>query len=635
VPSPPPSLPFCSEPGVDCDAAAVSVWQSMQAAAEEAYDRTAACSFTSFIGYEHTNSPLGRHLHRNVIFRNATVPPFAYSQLETWPDGVPQGVWKAIEDHCLDAGTGCDALIIPHNSNLSEGGQFEDPLDPADALRRQTIEPLVELFQLKSSSECRFDRLVRMGVGTSDELCTFEQSLQAHQGPDATAVPVEAYPPRNLVRNVLKDGLAFDQQWGVNPWKLGFVGSTDTHESNPGDVDEGAFLAVTGNTPAGPGLQIDNGLRNNPGGLAVVWAEENSRDALFDGLRRRETYATSGTRPTVRFFGGDLRGVRCGNPGFLARAYATGTPMGGDTGPSMMQRGPRFAIWATKDPGTAAQPGTDLQRVQIIKGWVDENGETHEQVFDVAGDPDNGAGVDAATCEPTGSGSSELCAVWRDPTFDPGVRAFYYVRLLENPTCRWSTRICKAAGVDPFSPACAMQATAAGTAFADCCRGTSDDPFLEPIIQERAWTSPIWYRPDGIARVRGRIARPRGGRPGALSLRITLGAAAALDLVGEDLRVRVADDADIWNATIPAGTLRRRPRGLYGFDDRRGRLEGLRRARWKMNRRTGTWQLRVLVAGDFGAHREDHFVTVSLASGTYRATHARWWTAARGALAGR
>jgi hypothetical protein len=561
------------------------------------------------------------------------VPPFAYSQLETWPDGAPQGVWKAIEDHCLNAGTGCDALIIPHNSNLSEGQQFEDPLGPEDALRRQSIEPVVELFQLKSSSECRFDRLVRLGVGTSDELCTFEQSLVAHQGPDATVLPIDAYPSRNLVRNVLKDGLAFDRQWGVNPWKFGFVGSTDTHESNPGDVDEGAFLAVEGNTPAGPGLQIDNGLRNNPGGLAVVWAEENSRDALFHGLRRRETYATSGTRPGLRFFAGDLENVRCGDADFLARAYSMGTPMGGDVGPTGSRRGPHFVVWAAKDPGTAARPGTDLQRAQIVKGWVDANGATHEQVFEVAGSADNGAGVDPTTCAPTGTGASEICAGWRDPAFSPDQHAFYYVRLLENPTCRWSTRVCKASGVDPFAPACAIQAAAAGEAFAACCRGTGDDPFLEPVIQERAWSSPIWYRPDGIARLRARLTGPRKGTPGTLSLRVRLGA-AALDPITDDLTVRVADDDDIWHVTIPAGTLWRRGSGTFTYRDPRGTLDGLQRATWVTRGKTRL--LRLTVVGDFSAAaREDHFVTVSLTSGLYRATRARWWTVDGDGLRGR
>jgi hypothetical protein len=634
IANPPPSLPFCNEPGVECDDAAVSAWQAMQGAAEEAYDRTAACTFTSFVGYEHTNSPIGRHLHRNVIFRNANVPPFAYSQLETWRDGVPQGVWKAVEENCLDAGTGCDALIIPHNPNLSEGRQFEDPLSPEDALRRQTMEPLVEMFQLKAGSECRFDRLAGLGVGTTDELCTFEQNLRAHQGPDATVLPIDQYPRRNLVRNTLKDGLAFDRQWGVNPWKLGFIGSTDTHESNPGNVAERMFLDVQGNSPVAPGLQIENGLRSNPGGLAVVWAEENSRDALFAGLRRRETFATSGTRPLVRFFAGTLDEVRCGQADFVARAYRTATPMGGDVGPASGRRGPRFAVWAAKDPGTGAQAGTDLQRVQIVKGWVDDAGDTHEKVFDVVGNAANGAGVDPATCQPTGAGAAELCAVWRDPDFDPDARAFYYGRVLENPSCRWSTLVCKASGVDPFSPACAEQATVAGAAFADCCLGTDNDPFLEPVIQERAWTSPVWYRPDGIARLRGRIARGKRAGADTLSLRVWFGPDAALDLATQDLTVRVADDDDIWTVTIPAGTLRPRRGGMLVFADRRGRLAGLRRAVFATPGRR-TRLLRLTVVGDFGrADAEDHAVTVSLASGLYRATHARWWTAQGKELAG-
>jgi hypothetical protein len=632
IPMPPPSLPFCNEPGVDCDAAAVSVWQRMQAAAEEAYDRTAACTFTTFVGYEHTNSPLGRHMHRNVIFRNATVPPFAYSQLETWPDGAPQGVWKAIEDNCLNAGTGCDALVIPHNSNLSEGRQFENPLSPADALRRQTAEPLVELFQLKSSSECRFDRLAQMGVGTSDELCTFEQGLLSHQGPDATVVPIGAYPSRNLVRNVLKDGLGFDRDWGVNPWKFGFVGSTDTHQSNPGNVEEDAFLKVQGNSPALPGLQLGgDSLRDNPGGLAVVWAEENSRDAVFAGLRRRESYATSGIRPALRFFAGDLEKVHCGDAGLLERAYTTGTPMGGDVGPTPGRRGPRFVVWAAKDPGTDARPGTDLQRAQVVKGWVDAGGTQHEQVFDVAGNAANGAGIDPQTCAPTGTGAAELCAVWHDPTFSPDQRAFYYVRLLENPTCRWSTRVCQASGVNPFSPTCAAEAAAAGPRFSACCRGTADDPFLEPVIQERAWSSPIWYRPDGIARMRARLTGARGG---TLKLRLTFGAAAALDPVGEDLTVRVADAADLWHVTIPAGTLRPRRNGTFAHQDADGALDGLRRAAW--DPRGKTRELRLTIVRDFAAvAREDHFVTVSVAGGLYRATRARWWTLEGDALRGR
>src|SRR5262249_32172856 len=205
IQNPPPSLPFCTEPGVDCDGAAVTVWHTIQAAAEEAYDRTAGCTFTSFIGYEHTPSPLGRHLHRNIIFRNAQVPPFAYSQLETAADGVPQGIWNAIERNCLNADTGCDAVIIPHNPNLSEGRQWEDPSGPEEALRRQLLEPLAEIHQVKGNSECRFDRLARMGIGTDDELCDFEQLAVAHEGPDNMPPPaIAAYPSRSMIQNTLK-----------------------------------------------------------------------------------------------------------------------------------------------------------------------------------------------------------------------------------------------------------------------------------------------------------------------------------------------------------------------------------------------------------------------------------------------
>jgi len=495
IPNPPRSHAFCSLPGIDCDGAAVSVWREIQAAAEEAYDRTAACTFTTFVGYEHTTSPVGRHMHRNVIFRNDRVPAFAASHLETVAGGLPQGIWSAVETQCLDAGTGCDALIIPHNSNLSGGRQLEDPADAAEARRRQTLEPLIEIHQQKGASECRFDRLAGIGAGTADELCTFEQLPRAHEGPDEGPPPIERYPPRNLVRNALKDGLALERRLGENPFRFGFVGSTDTHNGLAGGVTEQAWDGGAGNDDSSPARLISRSLRENPGGLAVVWAEENSRDAIFDALRRRETYATSGPRPVVRFFAGDLRDVTCGGSGFVRNAYATGTPMGGELGPVRDDASPTFAVWALKDPGTAAQPGTDLQRIQIVKGWVDAAGRTQEQVFDVAGDANNGAGVDPASCAPAGAGAGDLCAVWRDPAFDARERAFYYARVLENPTCRWSTRLCKAAGVDPLTPDCAAQAAVAPPEFADCCRGPANDATAEPVIQERAWTSPIWYSP--------------------------------------------------------------------------------------------------------------------------------------------
>jgi hypothetical protein len=549
VDNPPPSLSFCNMPGVDCDAAAVSVWGEMQAAAEEAYDRTDACSFTSFIGYEHTPSRGGRHQHRNVIFRNHHVPPFAYSQLETASGGVPQGLWTAIEDNCLNTGTGCDAVIIPHNPNLSDGLQFFAPADGAEAQRRQDREPLAEIFQSKGGSECRFDRLAGRGVGTADELCTFEQIKSAAEVPGQTPPTIDAYPRRNLVRNALEDGLLFEATLGANPFRFGFVGSTDTHNANPGNTDETQFTGLNGNNDATPERQIRDSLSGNSGGLAGVWSEENSRDAIFAALRRRETFATSGSRPVVRLFGGTLDGVACGAPDFVARAYATGTAMGGELGAVRGAASPRFAVMALKDPGTATTPGVDLQRIQIVKGWVDGTGATHDAVYDVAGDADNGAAVDQDTCAPTGAGAAELCALWEDPDFDPTQRAFYYARVLENPSCRWSTVVCKQAGVDPFAADCAAQAAAADPAFADCCLTENDDPFFSPLVQERAWSSPIWYRPEGIAAQHGGV-RFAGADGATVDLRVDLAALpAGVDVAHDPVSVELRDDDVIVRAS--------------------------------------------------------------------------------------
>jgi len=229
---------------------------------------------------------------------------------------------------------------------------------------------------------------------------------------------------------------------------------------------------------------LPDDLEFNPGGLAVVWAEENSRDSLFAAMQRRETYGTSGTRPIVRFFGGwDLRKDLCKGEEFAAKGYELGVPMGGDLPPRNKKSGdPRFAVWALQDPGTDGAPGTPLQRIQIVKGWV-EDGEMKEKVVDVAGRK-NRASVDTNTCEPKGDGATQLCSVWRDRDFEPAQNAFYYARVLENPTCRWSQHLCVDAGVDCKDPSTITRG------FEACCR-----PDHEPVIQERAWTSPIWYRP--------------------------------------------------------------------------------------------------------------------------------------------
>jgi hypothetical protein len=607
VDNPPPSLPFCTMPGIDCDAAAVSVWQEMQAAAEEAYDRSSACRFTSFIGYEHTPSRGGRHLHRNVIFRNEHVPPQVYSQLETASGGVPQGLWTAIEDHCLNAGIGCEAVIIPHNSNLSDGLQFFDPADAAEAQRRQDREPLVEIYQTKGGSECRFDRLAGRGVGTEDELCAFEQIKEKSEVPGQSPPPIDAYPPRNLVRNAIADGLQIEESLGVNPFRFGFIASTDTHDAAPGNTEEQGYEGKDGNNDATPARQIQ-GITNNPGGLAVVWAEENSRDAIFTALHRRETYATSGTRPVVRFFAGALDGVTCGAPDFVARAYATGTPMGGELGAVRGAASPRFAVLALKDPGTQAIPGADLQRIQIVKEWL-EDGVPRDRVYDVAGG-DNGADVDPATCTPRGPGAAELCAVWEDPDFRPEQRALYYARVLENPTCRWSTFVCKAAGVDPFSPDCAAQAAAVSSDFANCCLSEANDPFLSPVVQERAWTSPVWYRHEGIAEVAGGITFGRGKGRDALDVTLRLAAPPpGIDLAMTPASVELTDDDQIFHADLTAAS-------YHTGDD-------------------GSVAIRINADGlDLAAaDRIDHSVTVALTIGTYRASHVRRWLFSDGRLA--
>jgi hypothetical protein len=246
----------------------------------------------------------------------------------------------------------------------------------------------------------------------------------------------------------------------------------------------------------------DGGIaRTNPGGLAVVWAEENSRDAIFEALRRRETYATSGTRPIVRFFGGWNYPADACNGDVASTGYQNGVPMGGDLPAAPSSRAaPRFVVSAMQDPGytddgDVFHPGTGLQRIQIVKGWVDDRGKPQEKVYDVSATDSNTDVASHDTCEPA-SGVASLCTVWTDPDFQANQRAFYYARVLEEPSCRWSTYDCKELGIDPFASLleCLVQSvqasiTAASAAtFQDCCR-------VDPVIQDRAWTSPIWYTP--------------------------------------------------------------------------------------------------------------------------------------------
>jgi len=490
---------FCGPDGKLCLDQARLVWKDIQDAAEEAYDRTDRCAFTSFVGYEWTaSSGQGLNLHRNVIFRNANVPPLPVSSVET---DSAFALWAALQRQCIDGAPGCDALTIPHNSNLSGPGLiFESarvPLaggaipevDAEEARLRQRWEPLVEVMQHKGDSECM------IGGETTDEGCGFEKlpynsfagvGRIAASGVDS-AIPGRAGAdlspdPRSMVRSALKHGLELQQRMGVNPLKFGLVASTDTHLGAPGLVEE-----EDAKGHGGAGLRAARGLPDdlefNPGGLAVLWAEENSRDALFDAMERREAYGTSGTRPVVRFFGGwDFEASLCADPNLPRAGYARGVPMGADLPKGPAGGAPTFVVSAQKDPGSPARPGTPLRSIQIVKGWV-EQGRAHEQVVDVVTAPGR-ASVDLASCEASGEGAGQLCQVWRDPDFDPAEEAFYYARVLENPTCRWSQRLCVAAGVRCGDPA------TIGPGYEGCC----SDRHV-PVIQERAWTSPIWYTP--------------------------------------------------------------------------------------------------------------------------------------------
>ncbi|MEP4148851.1 MAG: DUF3604 domain-containing protein [Halioglobus sp.] len=478
-------LGMCGEQGEKCREAGLVPWVEMQAAAETNYDRSGECEFTAFVGYEWTGmkSDNGGNLHRNVVFRNAEVPNLPVSFIDAPGASL---LWQALDQQCISAGGNCDTLIIPHNSNLSAGHMFSGELDVGGpmtseyARQRARFEPLVEVMQHKGASECYYAPAL-----VSDELCAFEQQPKDNiAGYDAKPTPQTGF-----VRQVLADGLGLEAKLGTNPYQFGVIASTDTHLGAPGAVEEDRFLGHGGaGVPARgeipPGLP--DKLEYNPGGLAVVWAEENSRDSLFSAMRRREAYGTSGPRISSRFFAGwgysdDL----CQSADRIEHAYSGGVPMGGLlTDAPAADSAPVFLLAASQDPGTADSPGMPLQRIQVIKGWIDENGETQEMVLNVAGNPDNGAKVDLKSCETSGEGFSQLCAVWRDEDFDPAQRAFYYSRVVENPSCRWSQRQCVAARVDCSDP------DTIGEGFAGCCAIEH-----RPVIQERAWSSPIWYTP--------------------------------------------------------------------------------------------------------------------------------------------
>lgn len=477
----------CEQDGKRCIDGARGVWQETQAAAREYY---APGFFTTFIGYEYSPTLVDSGmLHRNVIFRGDKVPGNVFSAM----DGFAEDLMRWLDLQCKGD---CQAMTIPHNPNFSWGlmfGERDSNGSPASAQTRALrarYDTLVEIFQAKGSSECT------KGVGNNDEQCGFEniwpactaeqEKINATTGQHAA----RCVSSKDMVRNILRDGLAQERKSGLNPAKLGIVGGTDNHNGAAGDTQESSWNGHGGVNDATPErrLGIKRGLvaRSlgfspgiiNPGGLTGVWAEENTREAIWDAMQRRETFATSGTRVRARLFAGfDLPEGLHKQSDAIRIAYEKGVPMGGDLPATTGGKAPVLVAWALRDANSAP-----LQRLQIVKGWT-SGGETKERVFDIACADgivpdkvtqrcaDNGARVDLRDCSISrDKGAAELATTWRDPDFDPAESAFYYLRVLENPVCRYSQH--------------------------DAIKiGAAHPPNVPPTIQERAWTSPIWYQP--------------------------------------------------------------------------------------------------------------------------------------------
>jgi len=458
---------MCGRNDAACMPSTVGVWQDIQSAAHIAND---PCDFTTFVGYEYTASGSTEgpgNLHRNVIFANGQVPDRPISFFE---QTTADGLWDELQTQCLDAGTGCDVIAIPHNSNISRGQMFRtensdgSAMSRWDAERRARMEPIAEITQVKGESECN------TMLFPYDEACGFEKTDDSEANRSS------------FVRGALSEGLVAEQDVGANPFKLGFIGSTDSHNATPGDADEYDYVGSHGIEDDTPAKRLAVNIETNPGGLAVVWAPQNTRAAIFDGMRNRETYATSGTRMIVRLFGtwAPPAGFTFA-PGWEADAYASGVPMGGTFEARPGDATPHLIVAAEWDAGTDDNPGTPLAKIQIVKGWVDGNGAIQEAVFDVASG--TAGTVDVSSCEVSGHGATQLATVWEDPTFVEGQRAYYYARILENPSCRWSQRLCNDLNID-----CDGRVP---VAYRNCC-----NPEVPKTIQERAWSSPVWYTPE-------------------------------------------------------------------------------------------------------------------------------------------
>jgi hypothetical protein len=460
-----------------------SIWDKVVDAAERFNDPG---TFTAFIGFEWTSLYRGNNLHRNVIFREGgdkagqVVP---YTTQEPVGSVDPLDLYAYLENY--EAKTGGSALALAHNGNLSNGIMF--PMDKQFTGKkidrnyvelRARWEPMYEVTQIKGDGE------THPLLSPDDEFADYETWDVGNL--DVSAVKQDDMLQYEYAREALKNGLVLEKKLGTNPYKFGMVGSTDSHTGLATAEEENFFGKATNAEPSPKRMQhpfMKNENGEIPGYMLVssgytgVWATENTRQAIWDAMKRKEVYGTTGPRMIVRFFGGwDFVDEDANSRAPAFRGYEKGVPMGGDLGKSD-GGAPNFMVFALRDP-----IGANLDRIQIVKGWMDSKGKTHEKVYDVAwsGDrePDNngklppvGNTVDVAAANWTNTiGASELATVWTDPDFDPEESAFYYVRVLEIPTPRWVVYDAFRFGIDLPADA-------------------------ETVGQERAYTSPIWYNP--------------------------------------------------------------------------------------------------------------------------------------------
>jgi hypothetical protein len=462
-----------------------SVWAKITDAAER---HNEPGRFTAFIGFEWTSAYQRNNLHRNVIFRGGkknadTIIPFS-----SFDSVDPEDLWKWMAAY--EQRTGDQLLAIPHNGNLSNGLMFDDvtlgskkPLDKDYAQRRARWEPLVEVTQMKGTGE------THPMLSTRDEFADFEIWDKGQLGP---APKTPDMLPREYAREALKRGMAYEAKLGVNPFKFGMIGSSDSHTSLATTTEDNFFGKVAAVEPTADPIRFDEVVggiggtkavaqyarQTSASGLAAVWARDNTREALWDAMARKEVYGTSGTRMVVRVFAGyDFGPKDLERSDFALNGYAKGVPMGGDLKAAPAGKAPGLLVAARKDPD-----GANLDRIQVVKGWLDKDGKPQERVYDVAWSGNRKPGKDGKL-PPVGNtvnvgdasytnaiGAPYLAAHWKDPAFDPKLRAFYYVRVLEIPTPRWTTFDAKF-----FKVALRKDVPAA--------------------IQERAYTSPIWYTP--------------------------------------------------------------------------------------------------------------------------------------------